>query len=91
MARAIHECSASSWAPFVALNCAAIPRDLIESELFGYKRGAFSGAVTEQLGLFRAADGGAILLDEITEMSPRRRANCCARFRNTRCGQWVQR
>jgi len=70
VARAIHECSASSWAPFVALNCAAIPRDLIESELFGYKRGAFSGAVTEHLGLFRAADGGTIFLDEITEMSP---------------------
>src|SRR5579885_598397 len=70
VARAIHECSAASHAPFVALNCAAIPRDLIESELFGYKRGAFSGAIAEHLGLFRSAEGGTIFLDEITEMSP---------------------
>jgi transcriptional regulator with PAS, ATPase and Fis domain len=54
----------------VPFNCAAIPRDLIESELFGYKRGAFSGATVEYLGLFRAADGGTLFLDEITEMSP---------------------
>jgi two-component system response regulator AtoC len=70
VARAIHECSASPLAPFVALNCAAIPRDLIESELFGYKRGAFSGATAEHLGLFRSAEGGALFLDEITEMDP---------------------
>jgi transcriptional regulator with PAS, ATPase and Fis domain len=68
VAHAIHECGRPA-APFVALNCAAIPRDLIESELFGYKRGAFSGANTEYLGLFRAAGGGTLLLDEITEMS----------------------
>jgi transcriptional regulator with PAS, ATPase and Fis domain len=70
VARAIHECGPSPQAPFVALNCAAIPRDLIESELFGYKRGAFSGATNEYLGLFRAADGGTLFLDEVTEMSP---------------------
>jgi transcriptional regulator with PAS, ATPase and Fis domain len=70
VARAIHECGSSPQAPFVALNCAAIPRDLIESELFGYKRGAFSGAISEYLGLFRAADGGSLFLDEVTEMSP---------------------
>jgi transcriptional regulator with PAS, ATPase and Fis domain len=70
VARAIHECGPSPQAPFVALNCAAIPRDLIESELFGYKRGAFSGATNEYLGLFRAADGGSLFLDEVTEMSP---------------------
>jgi transcriptional regulator with PAS, ATPase and Fis domain len=70
VARAIHECGSSRQAPFVALNCAAIPRDLIESELFGYKRGAFSGATNEYLGLFRAADGGSLFLDEVTEMSP---------------------
>jgi transcriptional regulator with PAS, ATPase and Fis domain len=69
VARAIHEAGPSPGAPFVALNCAAIPRDLIESELFGYRRGAFSGANTEYLGLFRAAEGGTLLLDEITEMS----------------------
>jgi two-component system, NtrC family, response regulator AtoC len=70
VAAAIHECGPSPIAPFVALNCAAIPKDLIESELFGYKRGAFSGANTEYLGLFRAADGGTLFLDEVTEMSP---------------------
>ncbi len=69
VAHAIHECGPLPGAPFVALNCAAIPRDLIESELFGYKRGAFSGANTEYLGLFRAADGGTLFLDEVTEMS----------------------
>jgi transcriptional regulator with PAS, ATPase and Fis domain len=69
VARAIHECSPVARAPFVALNCAALPRDLIESELFGYKRGAFSGANSEHLGLFRAAEGGSLFLDEITEMS----------------------
>lgn len=69
VAHAIHECSQQPSAPFVALNCAAIPRDLIESELFGYKRGAFSGANTEYLGLFRAAEGGTLFLDEVTEMS----------------------
>jgi transcriptional regulator with PAS, ATPase and Fis domain len=73
VARAIHACEqdrAASSSPFVALNCAALPKDLIESELFGYRRGAFSGADTEYLGLFRAADGGTLFLDEITEMTP---------------------
>jgi two-component system, NtrC family, response regulator PilR len=70
VARAIHECGPAASAPFVALNCAAIPRELIESELFGHKRGAFSGANAEYLGLFRAADGGTLFLDEVTEMSP---------------------
>ncbi len=69
VARAIHECGLEPSSPFVALNCAALPKDLIESELFGYKRGAFSGANTEYLGLFRAAEGGTLFLDEITEMS----------------------
>jgi transcriptional regulator with PAS, ATPase and Fis domain len=69
VARAIHESGPTPSAPFVALNCAAIPNDLIESELFGHKRGAFSGANAEYLGLFRAADGGTLFLDEVTEMS----------------------
>jgi DNA-binding NtrC family response regulator len=70
VARAIHECGPASERSFVALNCAAIPRELVESELFGYKRGAFSGATGEYLGLFRAAQGGTLFLDEITEMGP---------------------
>jgi transcriptional regulator with PAS, ATPase and Fis domain len=65
----VHECSRTPATPFVALNCAAIPRELIESELFGYKRGAFSGATIDYPGLFRAAEGGSLFLDEITEMS----------------------
>ncbi len=69
VARAIHECGMQAGAPFVALNCAALPTHLIESELFGYRRGAFSGANADYLGLFRAADGGTLFLDEITEMS----------------------
>ncbi len=68
VARAIHESGPRKDKPFVALNCAALPKDLIESELFGYKRGAFSGANNDHLGLFRAAEGGTLFLDEITEM-----------------------
>ena len=69
VARAIHRAGLNPEAPFVAVNCAAIARDLIESELFGHRRGSFSGASGDHLGLFRAADGGTILLDEVTEMS----------------------
>ena len=70
VARAVHEAAHNSSAPFIPFNCAAIPKDLIESELFGYRRGAFSGATAEYLGLFRAAEGGTLFLDEVTEMSP---------------------
>jgi transcriptional regulator with PAS, ATPase and Fis domain len=68
VARALHDAGARSEGQFVGFNCAAIPKDLIESELFGYKKGAFSGANTEYPGLFRAAEGGTLFLDEITEM-----------------------
>jgi transcriptional regulator with PAS, ATPase and Fis domain len=70
IARAIHDASPRRSGPLVAVNCAALPRDLIESELFGYRRGAFSGAVGDHPGLIRAAAGGTLLLDEVTEMSP---------------------
>src|ERR1019366_7710264 len=73
IARAIHQASAPNL-PFVALNCAALPKDPIESELFGYVKGAFSGANQEQLGLFRSAQGDTLFLDEITEMSPETQA-----------------
>ena len=69
VARAIHQCG-TQQGPFIPFNCAAIPRDLVESELFGHRRGAFSGANTDYPGLLRAADGGTVFLDEITEMSP---------------------
>jgi DNA-binding NtrC family response regulator len=70
VARGIHYNTFKHDAPFVAVNCGALPKDLIESELFGYKKGAFTGAVGDSEGLFRAANGGTIFLDEIMEMSP---------------------
>ncbi len=68
LARYIHRRSRRSGGPFVALNCAAIPDNLLESELFGHERGAFSGAVARRIGKFEAAYGGTLLLDEISEM-----------------------
>jgi DNA-binding NtrC family response regulator len=69
-ARAIHELSARRKRPFVAINCAAIPDSLIESELFGHERGSFTGAMARRLGKFELADGGTVFLDEIGELSP---------------------
>jgi two-component system response regulator HydG len=69
LASTIHQRSGRSSAPMVTLNCAALPENLLESELFGHVRGAFSGAVTGATGLFLAASGGSILLDEIGEMA----------------------
>jgi two-component system, NtrC family, response regulator AtoC len=68
VARAIHHNSRRSNRPFVAVNCGAIPRDLVESELFGYMRGAFTGALSNKAGRFEAADGGTIFLDEVGEL-----------------------
>ena len=68
IARALHENSARKNKPFVSVNCAAIPPDLLESELFGYERGAFTGAVTSKPGRFELAHGGTLFLDEIAEI-----------------------
>lgn len=70
VARAIHYSGPRASAPFVPVNCGAIPDQLVESELFGHVKGAFTGAVEPREGLFRAAQGGTIFLDEISELSP---------------------
>ena len=67
-ARTIHELSPRKGKPFVAVNCAAIPESLMESEIFGHEKGAFTGAVERRMGCFELADGGTLLLDEIGEM-----------------------
>jgi len=70
VARAIHDQSDRAQQPFVAVNCAAIPENLLESELFGHVRGSFTGAVQNKSGLFEMADGGTLFFDEIGELSP---------------------
>jgi two-component system response regulator GlrR len=70
LAQAIHLASARAKGPFMAVNCAAIPEHLLESELFGHAKGAFSGAIYAHRGLFQAAQGGTLFLDEIGDMPP---------------------
>jgi DNA-binding NtrC family response regulator len=67
-AQMIHECSARRGKPFIAINCGAIPAGLIEAELFGYEKGSFTGAMRAHAGVFERANGGTLLLDEVTEM-----------------------
>jgi two-component system, NtrC family, response regulator GlrR len=70
LAQAIHQASPRAGKPFVAVNCGAIPEQLLESELFGHVKGSFTGAVANHRGLFQAADGGTLFLDEIGDMPP---------------------
>src|SRR6201996_8875370 len=74
MARYVHAKSRRAQKPFISVNCAAIPENLLESELFGHEKGAFTGAVARRVGKFEEADGGTLLLDEISEMDARLQA-----------------
>ena len=71
VARAIHQTSLRRNGPFIPVNCGAIPEELLESELFGHEKGAFTGAIKTRLGRFELAHGGTIFLDEVAEMSPK--------------------
>ncbi len=70
VARALHTKSGRAKGPFVALNCGAFPREILENELFGHEKGAFTGAINEKPGAFEQADGGTLFLDEVAEMEP---------------------
>src|SRR5665213_2673155 len=70
LARLIHELSPRRDAPYLKIDCASLPQELVESELFGHERGAFTGAVERKLGRLEMADGGTIVLDEIAALSP---------------------
>ncbi|HVT49950.1 MAG TPA: sigma-54 dependent transcriptional regulator [Dongiaceae bacterium] len=74
MARYVHAHSKRSGKPFISVNCAAIPENLLESELFGHEKGSFTGALARRIGKFEEANGGTLLLDEISEMHPRLQA-----------------
>ncbi len=74
LARYIHRKSTRNDKPFISLNCAAIPENLLESELFGHEKGSFTGAITRRIGKFEEANGGTLLLDEISELHPRLQA-----------------
>ena len=86
VARAVHYLGPAAAGPFVKVNCAAVPRELLESELFGHERGAFTGAHQLKIGKFEAANQGTIFLDEIGDLHPPSRASCstCSRTASSR-------
>src|ERR1700756_2878223 len=91
LAQEIHARSSRSGKPFIAVNCAALPENLIESELFGYERGAFTGAAQQRKGKFELAHGGTIFLDEIGDMNPVTQAKVLRALENRtieRLGGW---
>ena len=84
----IHNLSPRRAGPYVAVNCAAIPETLMEAELFGHERGSFTGAERRYEGCFERANGGTLLLDEITEMKAELQPNCCACWKTAGCAAW---
>ena len=90
-ARAIHESSPRKAHPFIAINCGAIPEQLLESELFGHEKGVFSGAISRHEGLFQAANGGTLFLDEIGDMPLALQVKLYVCFRTLRSARLVQR
>ena len=89
VARGLHFNSNRQHHPFVAINCSALPENLLESELFGHKKGAFTGAVSDKRGLFEEANLGTIFLDEVNSMAPRSRRNSCACCRSAKSAGWA--
>ncbi len=90
LATEIHRRSNRGKGPFVALNCAALPEHLIESELFGYEKGAFTGATAVKRGKFELANGGVLFLDEVGDMSLATQASCCACWRLAVWSDWAE-
>ena len=88
IAKAIHHASPRAQHAFVTVNCGALPEALLESEIFGHVRGAFTGATAHKKGLFEEADGGTFFLDEIGEMPASLRSSSCASCRKGRCAVW---
>ena len=91
VARAVHRLSPRSGGPFVAVNCAALPESLVESELFGHEKGAFTGAAARSAGCFEQAQNGTLLLDEIGDMPVATQAKLLRVIEESKCGAWAAR
>jgi transcriptional regulator with GAF, ATPase, and Fis domain len=88
VARAVHNLSRRAGRPFVKVNCAAIPFDLMESELFGHERGAFTGAIAQKIGRFEMADTGSVFLDEIGDIPLALSRSCSGFCKNRSSSGW---
>ena len=89
VAKAIHYNGPLAGKPFIPVNCGAIPESLIESEMFGHKKGSFTGAVSDKAGLFEAAEGGTLFLDEVGELPVSIQVKLCVRFKKESFGESV--